>query len=154
MIAMDAAAPLTNRSQFLHRVGRMAAISSTMNRRIMSPRTLLLSVWLSLDNQYLCAYSSCRFKWSCHENPIQREKLRTHWGMRKSMAGELRSVVLMPGAGFTVPTTTKNAGAESIAYRVSGVRRVTQRIMPNKFGEWLTTVSGSMNSARYRRSRI
>jgi hypothetical protein len=49
------------------------------------------------------------------------------------MVGLSKLVALMPGAGFTVPTTTQNVAVENSALPVSGVLHQAHQIMASKY---------------------
>jgi hypothetical protein len=50
----------------------------------------------------------------------------------------------MHGAGFIARITTRNVGVANSVFRVSGVRREAQRIMRNRFAEWLITAANKV----------
>jgi hypothetical protein len=55
--------------------------------------------------------------------------------MPRNMVGVSKLEALMPGAGFTVPTTTQNVAVENSALPVFGALRPVHQIMANKYGE-------------------
>ena len=54
--------------------------------------------------------------------------------MQKAMDGVWKSAAVTPGAEFTAPIMTKNAGVGNSALLVFGVRRLAHPIMAGKYG--------------------
>jgi len=76
----------------------------------------------------------------CQENGIQKRPWKMRFVTLRRMVGVSKLVALMPGAGFTAPTTTQNVVAVNSALPVSGVLQQAHQIMVSRYGGLSTIV--------------
>jgi hypothetical protein len=88
---------------------------------------------LSIDNLSSTTYALWMQINLCREDGTQKRLWRMQFGTPRNMVGVSKLEALMPGAGFTVPTTTQNVAVENSALPVSGALRPAHQIMANKY---------------------